>query len=139
MQERKMIGLGEAEAAVKAMIEEASKGGRPMAVAVVDTNGDLVSFAKMNGATALNTRMAINKAYTSACFGMDTRMFFSWLKGDDKDISWYDDHRLTAVFGGVVIRTKTGIPVGAVGASGRKQEEDEALTLIGKKAAEALL
>jgi len=138
MLERKTIGLAEAEKTVKAMVEEAQKG-RPMSIAVVDAWGNLISFTRMDGAGPLTTRMAMNKAYTSACFGMDTRMFFGWLKQADKDIAWYDDHRLTAVFGGVVIRTQDGVPAGAIGTSGRTQDEDEALALVGKKALEGVV
>ncbi len=66
-------------------------------------------------------------------------MFFGWMKQADKDIAWYDDHRLTAVYGGVVIRDKDGIPVAAIGTSGRTQEEDEELALVGKKALEGVV
>jgi uncharacterized protein GlcG (DUF336 family) len=139
MYDRKVLGLAEAEKAVKAVVEEASKGGRPMSVAVLDPWGNLISFVRMDGAGPLTARMAMNKAYTAASFGMDTRMFFGWLKQADKDIAWYDDHRLTAVYGGIVIRDKNGIPVGAIGTSGRTQEEDEELALVGKKALEGVI
>jgi len=134
MYDRKVLGFAEAEKAVRAVVEESSKGGRPMSAAVLDMWGNLISFARMDGAGPLTARMAINKAYTSSSFGMDTRMFFDWLKQADKDIAWYDDHRLTAVFGGIVIRTKKGIPVGAIGTSGRTQDEDEALAKVGVEA-----
>lgn len=139
MLERKTIGLTEAEKVVKAVVEEASKGGRPMSVAVVDAWGNLVSFVRMDGAGPLTARIAMNKAYTAVSFGMDTRMYFDWLKGADKDIAWYDDHRLTAVIGGVVIRGDGDIPVGAIGTSGRTQEEDEELALVGKKVLEGVI
>jgi len=134
MYERKIIGFAEAEKAVKAVLEEASKGGRPMSAAVVDAFGNLVSFARMDGAGPLTARMSVNKAYTAASYGMDTRMLFGWLRDADKDIAWYDDQRYTAVIGGCVIRTKDGIPVGAIGTSGRTQEEDEELAKVGVKA-----
>lgn len=139
MIERKMIGLPEAEKALRAMVEEASKGGRPMSIAIVDISGVLVSFVRMDGAGPLTARMAMNKAYTATTFGMDTRMFYGWLKDAGKDIVWYDDHRLTAVFGGVVIRGEGGVPVGAIGTSGRTQDEDEELALAGKKALEGIV
>jgi len=139
MIERKMIGLPEAEKAVQAMVEDAAKGGRPMSIAVVDTSGVLVSFVRMDGAGPLTARMAMNKAHTAITFGMDTRMFFGWLKDAGKDIAWYDDNKLTAVFGGVVIRGEGGIPVGAIGTSGRTQDEDEELALVGKKALEGIV
>ena len=138
MLERKTIGLAEAEKAVKAMVDEASKGGRPMSIAVVDAWGTPVSFTRMDGANAVTARMAMNKAYTAAAFGMDTRIYHDWLKSAEKDIAWYDDHRLTPVFGGIVIRGEDGVPVGAIGTSGRVQDEDEALALVGQKALEGI-
>jgi len=121
------------------MVEQASKdGGRPMSVAVVDAWGNLISFARMDGASALTARMAINKAYTSACFGADTRGLNQWFKGAGKDVAWYDDHRLTVVHGGVCLRSGN-LVVGAIGASGRHEDEDEALALVGKKALEGII
>ena len=138
MYERKVLGFAEAEKAVQAMVEEASKG-RPMSIAVVDPWGNPIHFVRMDGAGPLTARMAMNKAYTAASFGMDTRMFNGWLKEADKDIAWYDDHRLTAVFGGVCIRLTDHTMVGAIGTSGRTQEEDEALALVGLDAIKDLL
>ncbi|GAF93594.1 unnamed protein product [marine sediment metagenome] len=136
MIEQQTLGLAEAEKAVTAMTEEASKGGRPMSMAVVDAWGNLISFARMNGASPLTARMAINKAYTAASFGIDTRNVNQWFKDAGKDVAWYDDHRLTVIHGGVAIRTKEGTLVGAIGTSGRHEDEDEALALVGKKALE---
>ena len=136
MIERKSIGLAEAEKAVRAMIEEAGKDPRPMSVAVVDAWGTLVSFARMDGAGALTARMSQNKAYTAASFGNDTRNINAWFKGAGKDVAWYDDHRLTPVHGGVCVRSGK-VLIGAIGTSGRHEDEDEALALVGKAAIEA--
>jgi len=136
MIEKKSIGLAEAEKAVRAMIEEAGKDPRPMSVAVVDAWGALLSFARMDGAGALTARMAQNKAYTSASFGNETRGINTWFKGAGKDVAWYDDHRLTPIHGGVCVRSGK-ILIGAIGTSGRHEDEDEALALVGKAAIEA--
>ena len=68
---RNTLGLVEAEKALKAMTEEASKGGRPVSMAVLDAWGELISFARMDGASPLTARMAMNKAFskTSTCGG----------------------------------------------------------------------
>ena len=86
----------------------------------------------MDGASALTARMAMNKAYSAASFGRDTRAVNAWFKEAGKDVAWYDDHRLTVVHGGVCISLGDGTLVGAIGASGR--HEDEALSLVGLKA-----
>lgn len=138
MYERKVLGLADAEVAIRAMVEEASKGS-PMSMAVVDAWGNLISFARMDGATTLTARMAMNKAYTAASFGIDTRMLNDWFKGAGKDVIWYDDHRLTVVYGGVCIRLGDGTLVGAIGTSGRREDEDEALSFVGLKAIQDIL
>lgn len=138
MYDRKVLGLADAEVAVRAMVEEASKG-MPMSIAVVDAWGNPISLVRMDGASPLTARMALNKAYTAASFGIDTRMLNDWFKGAGKDIAWYDDHRLTAVYGGVCIRLGDGSLVGAIGTSGRREDEDEALSFVGLKATQDVL
>jgi len=135
MFEKKTLGLAEAEKAVKAMIEEASKDPRPMSMAVVDAWGNLIYFARMDGASALTARMAQNKAYTAASFSNDTRNINQWFKGAGKDVVWYDDHRLTPIHGGNCVRSGK-VVIGAIGTSGRHEDEDEALALVGKAAIE---
>lgn len=140
MYERKVLALADAEKAVQAMIEEASKDGKsPMSVTVVDAWGNPISLVRMDGASPLTARMAANKAYTSASFGIDTRMVNQWFKGAGKDVAWYDDHRLTPVHGGVCIKLGDGTLVGAIGASGRHEDEDEALSFVGLKAIQDIL
>jgi len=140
MYSREVLGLADAERAVRAMIEEASKEpDRPMSVAVVDAWGNLISFARMDGATLLTAHLAMNKAYTAAIFGRDTSTFNKQLKEFDRDIAWHGDPRYTAIHGGVCVKLGNGIVVGAIGSSGRKEEEDEAVSLAGLKAIEDIL
>ena len=133
MIERKTLGMSEAEKAIQAMLKEAVKDPRPMAIAVVDAWGNLINFARMDGASPLMARMAMNKAYTASSFGIDTRNINQWFKRTGKDITWYDDHRLTIVHGGICIRSGDAV-VGAIGASGRQEDEDEALAIVGREA-----
>lgn len=67
--------LEDAQKVIEAMLKYASKTkpGRGMAVAVVDGAGVLVSFARMDGASPNNVRMAINKAYTAIDWRRDTK------------------------------------------------------------------
>jgi glc operon protein GlcG len=136
----KLLGLAEAERAVKAMIEEASKNKVPMSVAVVDVCGTLLSAAKMDGAPPLTVQMAINKAYTAATFRNDTRAMKVHCKESGRNItSWYGDLKFTTIHGGVCVKLGDGTVVGAIGASGRSEDEDEALSFVGLKAIQNML
>jgi glc operon protein GlcG len=135
----KVLELSEAEKAVKAVIKEASKGGDPIAVAVVDAWGTPVMIVKMDGALPLLVRMALNKAYTAATYKGDTRLWMERFKQAGRDVSWYDDHKLTVLPGGVCIKLADGTIVGAVGVGGRNAVEDEALSFAGVKAIQNIL
>lgn len=135
----KVLELSEAEKGANAVIKEASKGGEPIAVAVVDAWGTPVVVIKMDGALPLMVRMALNKAYTAATYKGDTRLWGERYKQAGRDTTWYDDHRLTVIPGGVCIKLKDGTIVGAVGISGRMADEDEVLASVGVKAIENTL
>jgi uncharacterized protein GlcG (DUF336 family) len=65
MQKAESLGLNEARKIVDAIIEASAESeGRPMAAAVVDRHGDLVYFARMDGASPLTVRMSINKPHS---------------------------------------------------------------------------
>ena len=55
-----------AELAVARTCEHASALGIPVSVAVVDASGDLVRFARMDGALPVSGALAIDKAWTAA-------------------------------------------------------------------------
>jgi uncharacterized protein GlcG (DUF336 family) len=145
MYQREVLGLAEARAAVEAALAEAGKEpNRPQVIAVVDDRGDLIYFARMDGALPLFTNMAINKAYTAARMQRDTASFGDWLKERGRDLAMWTDSRLTTTRGGLCIikpgegylplGTKQGKILGGIGASGRSGEEDEQIALTGLKA-----
>jgi len=145
MYQREALGLAEARAAVEAALAEASKEpNRPMAIAVVDDRGDLVHFARMDGALPMFTQMAINKAYTSARIQRDTASLGDWLKERGRELAVWTDDKFTTARGGLSIikpgegylpvATKQGKLLGGIGASGRSGEEDEQIALVGLNA-----
>jgi uncharacterized protein GlcG (DUF336 family) len=141
MYDKKVLGLEEAEVAVRAIIEEASKDpSRPMAIAVVDDRGDIISFVRMDGARPLNSEMATKKAYTSAFMRLDTR---KWLERRQKeDYGKYEPVGAdrTLVAGGLaIIKPDEAVVYGGIGTSGRKPNEDEDLAFVGLKALQNFL
>ena len=142
VQERMMgasIKMEDARKVVEAMLEAARRDPdlAPMAFAVVDTGGSLVYFARMDGGTALNSRVSINKAYTCIDTRRDTIDQEGVLKKSGRDIANFGEPRLAAIPGGVLLRAKDGSIAGAVGTSGRQATGpmgDEELARIGAKA-----
>lgn len=133
MQEKRSLGLDESRPIVDAVLEAArtTKPGRPMSVGVVDNAGVLICFARMDGASPITARMAVNKAYTSIQWQRDTREVQNMMK-EGRDIAWFGDpDRQAPIPGGILIRSSDGTIAGAVGTSGRTADEDEELALIG--------
>lgn len=67
------LGLHEARIIVDTLLSEAAKRGLNFAGAVTDAGGDLLHLSRMEDASALNARMAYNKAYTATKWKRDTR------------------------------------------------------------------
>jgi len=137
MFQKNCLGLGDARAAVEAVLDEASKlPDAPIAVAVADDYGRLVYFARMDGCPPVVVELAINKAYTAAVALLDTLAFAERDKGWGRELATYGDARFTYLQGGLVIRAggEGGAPrdlLGGIGVSGRMPDEDERLARIG--------
>src|SRR5688572_7328984 len=76
------ITASRAAQVVQAVVAEAQKAPRnwKLAIAVVDPNGDLVYFFKMDGTQIASTQVAIGKARTSARFRRATQVFFDQMQ-----------------------------------------------------------
>ena len=120
MYTKEMLGLEEARVAGEAALAEANKDpDRPVTIAVVDYDGDLVYFVRKDNAAPNQVHMAMNKAYTAARMRRDTREFGERnLASNWTSVEWGDSH-YTGVPGGVCIRKSDGAVVGAIGVSGR--------------------
>jgi len=133
---REVLGLREAQAAVEAILEEASKDPRqPVSVAIVDHQGEIVCAARMDGATPMFNYMALKKARSSATTGKNTRDWLEFLGKRN-----YTTHDFvpdaTRIPGGVAV-VKPGenvVVFGGIGVSGRTGNEDEALSIRGLRA-----
>jgi corrinoid adenosyltransferase len=123
----------EIEAAVAACKRKASEIGMPMDIAVTDDGGNLLHFERMDGAIVGGISLAIDKAYTSAIFGMRTEELGRTAVpgGPDFGISSSDRGRIIIFGGGVPIIIENNI-LGAVGcSSGGTSEQDSAVASAG--------
>ena len=105
----------------------AAEYGQPICIAVVDGHGDLVAFMRQDGAPVRSVAIAQGKAYTAVRLGVDTRAFLERLQREHVQASDFCDPRLTALPGGSVVRNGAGAIIGAVGVSGLKTDQDQAL------------
>jgi glc operon protein GlcG len=71
------IGLEQAKQLMAAAEAEAKKRNWKMNIAIVDTNGELVLFERMEGAQIASVSISTNKARTAARFRRETRLFFN--------------------------------------------------------------
>ncbi len=134
MYNKPMLSLDQAQAAIKAMIEDYNKdpNRRKVDMAVVDDAGNLLAYARMD--RCLRPTFAIRKAYTSAVRGMDTAAFAEQLRTQGRTVESFNDPQLIALGGGVAV-IKDGAVVGAIGVGGLPTgQEDEDIAMVGLKA-----
>jgi glc operon protein GlcG len=129
--EKKFVGMQDARAAVDLVLSKASEDPqRPIVVAVVDPEGEMVAFARMDGAGYLPRSMAVRKAYTAARMGSDSGAFGDRMRGVVTSLHELDDPMLVGFKGGICIRQGDSV-VGAIGVSGRTADEDADLARSG--------
>jgi uncharacterized protein GlcG (DUF336 family) len=117
-----------ASAALAAGLEHAAEIGVAVNVAVTDAAGNLLAFARMDGAPFLSTSIAQDKAWTVAAFnGVPTHEFFGLIEGEPALREGIVHRDRLVVFGGGVPVYADGVLVGAVGVSGGSAEQDRAV------------
>jgi glc operon protein GlcG len=117
------IQLDAAKRAASAAIAEARKNNWMMAVAVVDTAGDLVYFEKMDDTQTGSVMVAQSKARSAARFKRPTKAFQDGLTATP------DGLRILAIEGAVPVEGGTPLVigekiVGAIGVSGGTSAQD---------------
>ena len=123
------ISLEKAQAAVAAAVAEASKRGWPLNVAVVDSGGNLVTFARMDGAQIGSIAISEHKARAAAKYRRPTKVFEDAMqKNDIKYIATLDD--IIASRGGIPL-IEDGKLIGAIGCSGATGSQDEVVCMAG--------
>lgn len=109
------ITLEQAMTAANAAMAEAKKLNSSMVIAVVEPNGSLVYFVKMDGAPYGSVKVAIAKAVSAALYRRPSKEFADRVaKGDLSPMALVD---AVASAGGVPI-VVSGKFIGAVGSSG---------------------
>ncbi|MGD0846561.1 GlcG/HbpS family heme-binding protein [Bradyrhizobium sp.] len=123
------IGLERAKQVMAAAEAEAKKRNWKMNIAVVDTNGELVQFERMEGAQIASGSISIGKARTAARFRRESRLFYN---------AYETGHTFAATLDPTLVASPGGFPlvengklIGAVGCSGGTGDQDAAICKVG--------
>jgi Uncharacterized protein, possibly involved in utilization of glycolate and propanediol len=129
------LTLAGAQVALAAALDEAASIGGRFNVAVTDAAGDLLAFARMDGAFAESGLIAIDKCRTVVRFGgAPTDGLYDALAGEDAVVRGIANRPGIAAFGGGVGIVVDGELVGAVGASGGSAAQDRQVAAAGAAA-----
>ena len=118
---------------LSAAIAEARKQSLPMAVAVVDTAGQLVAFERLDNTQTASTAIAQDKAVSAAIYRRPSKVFQDLVAGGGVGLRVLTLRGAIAVEGGVPI-TVDGKIVGAIGVSGGSSEQDGVIAKAGLEA-----
>ena len=124
-----------------ATVAEAAKLSASAVIAVADSHGELIAFARMDGAPVSSIAIAANKAWTAARERKTTQEIGERVRHPEKgfDIAYFGDPRFVGWGGGVPV-WRDGEVVGAIAVSGLPQADDIRLAtwaaaLVGKPGA----
>lgn len=117
------ISLEAAKKAAAAALAEAVKNHWTMAVAVVDPNGTLIYYEKMDNTQIGSAQVAINKARSAALYKRPTKAFQDALASGGAGLRVMALQDAVPVEGGIPIVAEGKI-IGAVGVSGDSSDHD---------------
>ncbi len=120
----------QARKAVAAAVADAKKQNLPMAIAVVDTAGNLVAFERMDNTQTGSIGVAQDKAVSAAMFRRSTKVFQDALAGGGAGLRILTLRGANAVEGGVPLMADGKI-IGAIGVSGGSAEQDGVVAKAG--------
>jgi glc operon protein GlcG len=126
-----VIDYSDAKKIINLIVERAAQTQKAVVVAVADPHGELIAFARMDGAPISSIRVAANKAWTAARERKTTKEIGEKVRHPEKghDIAYYGDHRFVGWGGGIPI-WKDGVVAGAVAVSGLSSREDIELATL---------
>ena len=131
------ITLDQAMAVLKAARAKAEAQGTLMDIAVVDAGANLKAFIRMDDAFLGSIDISIKKAKTARFFNMPTGDLGQLAQpGQSLYHIEFSNNGLITFAGGVPLKNKAGLIIGAIGVSGSSVENDAAVAAAG---AEVLL
>ncbi|MEO8132445.1 MAG: heme-binding protein [Betaproteobacteria bacterium] len=123
------INLETAKKLIAAVEAEATKHRWKLNIAVVDTHGDLVHFARMDGAQLASINISQGKARTSARFRRESRLFYNAFETGHPYVATLDPTLIASPGGWPLV--EGGKLIGAIGCSGGTGDQDAAACKAG--------
>ncbi len=133
------LTLAQAEKIIDATLARARElNCRPLSVVVVEPGAIVKAFKKEDGSAMMRFEMAMGKAYAALALGRSSSLVR--LRAQEKPLFMdflfkASEDKIFAEGGGRLIRAADGELLGAVGVTGDKEEQDEALAAHGIRAA----
>jgi glc operon protein GlcG len=126
------IDYSEAKQIIDRIVDKALHLKKAAVVAVADSYGELIAFARMDGAPVSSIRIAANKAWTAARERKSTQDIGEKARHPEKghDIAYYGDPKFVGWGGGIPV-WRDGEVVGSVAVSGLSSSEDVVLATLG--------
>lgn len=122
---RPCISCEAAQALISAGFEHATAKGVPSAIAVLDAGGNLLAFARQDGAPLIAGPYAIKKAWTSVSVGQPTQGLWDFLSTDNAMLTGIAADPDLLVLGGGLPLMVDGHVAGGIGVSGGTYPEDD--------------
>ena len=126
------VNYEQARKAVAGAIAEARKIAVPMAVAVLDTAGQLVAFERMDNTQTASTMIAQDKGASAAMYRRSTKVFQDLVAGGGVGLRVLQLRGAIAVEGGIPLFVDGKI-IGAIGVSGGSSEQDGVVAKAGQE------
>jgi glc operon protein GlcG len=117
------VTLEDAKKASAAALEEAHKNNWNMAIAIVDPDGTLVYYEKMDNTQLGSAKVAVDKARSAALFKRPTKAFQDRVTSGNAGLPVLALEGAVPVQGGIPL-VLNGHIVGAIGVSGDSSEHD---------------
>jgi glc operon protein GlcG len=127
------ISIGQAEKVIAAAIQEATKNGWTVAIAIVDTGGNLVAFERMDNTQIGSVDVAMGKAKTANNFKRPTKVFEDVVAAGGVGLRILALPGVVAVEGGEPILFQGKI-IGGIGVSGMQATQDDQVAKAGLSA-----
>jgi uncharacterized protein GlcG (DUF336 family) len=127
------ISVEMAKKAAGAALAEARKNNWLMAAAVVDPNGTLVYYEKMDNTQLGSAAVCIDKARSAALFKRPTKAFQDAITGGGAGLRIFAIRGAVPVEGGIPLEMN-GKLIGAIGISGGQSNEDGQCAVAGANA-----
>ena len=121
-----------------ALKERGALGLKPISIAVLDSGGHLVAFARQDGSSNLRPQIATAKASGALALGVSSRAIGEMAIERPTFVNaaaGLNPAGIVPAAGGVLIRNADGQVIGAVGVTGDTSDNDEKYALAGIAAA----